>query len=132
MSNQQEPVKRPKTKRFMAHIYFDRETGEQLDEPDDQICVFADLHDRDIKTLRKGLEFQVERTCDAGELNDVLREERDAALASLAAADEELAKQAETIERLRGAIRWVADAIDEELPGTAGYLRDAALEDAHE
>ena len=52
MSNQQEPVKRPKTKRFMAHIYFDRETGEQLDEPDDQICVFADLHDRDIKALR--------------------------------------------------------------------------------
>ena len=60
-----------------------------------------DDYDQDIKALRKGLEFQVERTCDAGELNDVLREERDAALASLAAADEELAEQAKTIVRLR-------------------------------
>ena len=55
-----------------------------------------------IAELEAGLELEVERACDNGEANDDLREERDTALASLAATDEEIAEQAETIERLRG------------------------------
>ena len=107
MSNP-EPVRRYVVRQMDLHPDGPSVLMESRMGPRVVLCL-ADAYDQDIKALRKGLEFQVERTCDAGELNDVLREERDAALASLAAADEELAEQAKTIERLEHE-RWMLAA----------------------